>query len=114
MPTSLPRITTRVDEATQSLLSRAAALAGLPSINAFVVNAAKASLVAGITPEGDEWAKTLEEAEKSKDPFVQISVTLYKLCNFQDRENNSRLLHRQLDEFKRKHPDYYKLIGFTD
>ena len=37
---TLPRITTRVDEATQSLLQRAAKISGTPSLNAFVLNAA--------------------------------------------------------------------------
>jgi uncharacterized protein (DUF1778 family) len=37
---TLPRITARVDAATQTLLTRAAALSGMPSMNAFVVNAA--------------------------------------------------------------------------
>lgn len=40
MTTTLPRITARVDIATQDLLSKAAALAGMPSINAFVLSAA--------------------------------------------------------------------------
>ena len=40
MSTSLPRITTRVDEETQSLLSEAAAIAGISSINSFVLSAA--------------------------------------------------------------------------
>lgn len=35
-----PRITARVDEATQELLGYATALAGISSINAFVLNAA--------------------------------------------------------------------------
>ncbi len=37
---SLPRITARVDTNTQTLLARAAALAGVSSINSFVLNAA--------------------------------------------------------------------------
>jgi len=40
MATSLPRITARVDSSTQELLLKAAALAGMPSINSFVLNAA--------------------------------------------------------------------------
>ncbi len=40
MATTLPRITARVDADTQTLLSRAAALSGMPSMNAFVINAA--------------------------------------------------------------------------
>ncbi|MCP4701292.1 MAG: DUF1778 domain-containing protein [Gammaproteobacteria bacterium] len=40
MTTSQPRITARVDAETQDLLSQAAAIAGLPSINAFVLSAA--------------------------------------------------------------------------
>lgn len=71
-------------------------------------------MVAGVTPEGNEWDKTLEEAEKSSDPFVQISLILYKLCNFQDREKNSQRLKNQLESFKTNYPEYYKLIGFRD
>ncbi len=37
---ALPRITARVDVDTQALLTRAAALAGVSSINSFVLNAA--------------------------------------------------------------------------
>lgn len=40
MPVTLPRITARVDAETQSLLTKAAAIAGMPSINSFVLNAA--------------------------------------------------------------------------
>lgn len=40
MTTTLPRITTRVDEDTQQLLSQAAALSGVSSINSFVLSAA--------------------------------------------------------------------------
>ena len=38
--TTLPRITARVDVDTQYLLTKAAAIAGMPSINAFVLSAA--------------------------------------------------------------------------
>lgn len=40
MTTSLPRITARVDTDTQELLSQASAIAGMSSINSFVLNAA--------------------------------------------------------------------------
>lgn len=40
MTTSLPRITARVDSDTQNLLTQAAAIAGMPSINSFVLSAA--------------------------------------------------------------------------
>lgn len=40
MATSLPRITARVDVDTQDLLTKAAALAGMSSINSFVLSAA--------------------------------------------------------------------------
>ena len=40
MATSSPRITARVDVDTQDLLNRAAAIAGMSSINSFVLNAA--------------------------------------------------------------------------
>ena len=40
MPSSTPRITARVDDNTQQLLSQAAAIAGVSSINSFVLSAA--------------------------------------------------------------------------
>lgn len=40
MASSLPRITARVDANTQTLLSKATALAGMTSINSFVLSAA--------------------------------------------------------------------------
>ncbi len=40
MATTLPRITARVDIDTQDLLTKAAALAGMSSINSFVLSAA--------------------------------------------------------------------------
>ena len=40
MPATLPRITARVDIDTQYLLSKATALAGMSSINSFVLSAA--------------------------------------------------------------------------
>jgi uncharacterized protein (DUF1778 family) len=40
MATSLPRITARMDLDTQELLSQAAAIIGISSINSFVLNAA--------------------------------------------------------------------------
>lgn len=40
MAVTLPRITARVDANTQDLLNKATALAGMPSINSFVLNAA--------------------------------------------------------------------------
>lgn len=40
MAATLPRITARVDADTQDLLTRAAALTGMSSINSFVLNAA--------------------------------------------------------------------------
>jgi len=47
MNATLPRITARVDNETQELLAKAAALAGMSSINSFVLSAAieKAQLV---------------------------------------------------------------------
>lgn len=40
MATTLPRITARVDVDTQDLLTKAAAIAGMTSINSFVLSAA--------------------------------------------------------------------------
>jgi len=84
------------------------------ALAAFVVNAAKVSMAAGLTPEGDHWNKTLEVAEKCSDLFVRLSLTLYKLCTFQDKELNSQRLKSQLESFKTNYPDFYRLIGFKD
>ena len=40
MTATLTRITARIDDATQDLLSQAAAISGISSINSFVVSAA--------------------------------------------------------------------------
>lgn len=40
MPTSLPRITARIDTDTKELLAQAAAIIGVSSINSFVLSAA--------------------------------------------------------------------------
>lgn len=47
MATTLPRITARIDRDVQDLLSKAAALSGISSINSFVLNSAieKAKLI---------------------------------------------------------------------
>jgi nicotinamide riboside kinase len=80
----------------------------------FVMNAARVSLVAGAPLEGKSWERVLKEARKYKNPLVQISLTLYKLCNFQRTEENSILLDKQFARFKREYPDYYRLIGFRE
>lgn len=97
----------------QGYLNREDNILSRLALAAFVVNAAKVSLVAGVPCEGEKWGKILAEAEKSNDPFVQISLTFYKLCNFQDKEKNAHLLVQQLENFKKDYPAYYKLIGFT-
>jgi energy-coupling factor transporter ATP-binding protein EcfA2 len=65
----------------------------------FVSNAAKVSMTAGIPCEGETWQKILQYAETSSHPAVQISLTLYKICNFMDRETNEPLLWQQLSKF---------------
>lgn len=81
----------------------------------FIVNAAKVSLATGIPCEGNEWEKILEKAEKTnnKDLFIDISLNLYRLCNFQEREKNSELLKNFLQKFKLDFPQDYKLLGVT-
>ncbi|MCP4149988.1 MAG: hypothetical protein GY757_19740 [bacterium] len=78
----------------------------------FVSNASKVSMTAGISCEGDAWQKIIKYAENSSHPAVQISLTLYKICNFTERETNEPLLRLQLSRFQKDHPDYYDLIGF--
>jgi hypothetical protein len=80
----------------------------------FFVNAAKVSLTVERPFEGNEWDKVLIKAEKSRDLFVQISLTLYKLCGFIDPTMESDKLDRLLDRFKIEFPGYYRLIGFDE
>ena len=80
----------------------------------FLVNAAKVSLTVERPFEGNEWDKVLIKAEKSRDLFVQISLTLYKLCGFIDPSMEAGKLDRLLDRFKNEFPGYYRLIGFDE
>jgi hypothetical protein len=85
------------------------------ALAAFVVSAARVSLTAGVPCEGEEWDKTLAAAQQSESPFVQISLTLYKINNAADsteRQENESLLKQQLANFKADYPQYYRLIGF--
>lgn len=87
------------------------------SLAAFVVSAARVSLTAGVPCEGDEWDKTLAEAQQSENPFVQISLTHYQLINSTEpaeRKKNEALLKQQLTNFKADYPEYYRLIGFQE
>jgi len=87
------------------------------SLAAFVVSAVRVSLTAGVPCEGEEWDKTLAEAQQSENPFVQISLTHYQLINSTEpaeREKNEALLKQQLANFKADYPEYYRLIGFQE
>ena len=78
MATTLPRITARVDIDTQELLSQAAAIAGMSSINSFVLSAAV------------EKAKTIMERERALQLSQQDAVTLMAALD-QSAKPNSKL-----------------------
>jgi len=78
MATTLPRITARVDIDTQELLSQAAAIAGMSSINSFVLSAAV------------EKAKTIMERERSLQLSQQDAMTLMNALD-QPAKSNSKL-----------------------
>jgi hypothetical protein len=61
----------------------------------------------------DAWDEILKEAEKSESLFVQISLSLYRLCNHIETAKESELLEKLLEEFKTNYPGYYGLIGFS-
>jgi uncharacterized protein (DUF1778 family) len=63
---SLPRITARVDVGTQALLSQAAAITGMTSLNAFVLNAAIEKAKSVIMQE-QTLALTAHDAQKLMD-----------------------------------------------
>lgn len=78
MTTALPRITARVDIDTQELLSQAAAIAGMSSINSFVLSAAV------------EKAKTIMERERALQLSEQDTMTLMTALD-QPAKANSKL-----------------------
>lgn len=82
-------------------------------LSAFIINAAKVSQIAGVPCSGREWEKILKKAEEADDIFVKLSLTLYHLCCFENREENSKALDNLLAELKENNPEYYKLIGFA-
>jgi len=84
-------------------------------ISVILTNAAKISSTIGIPLRGEHWEKFLEKAEQigRSDLLVNISLTLYKLCNFQDRKKNSILLKELLERLKQNSPTDYKLLGVT-
>ncbi|MGR6839740.1 type II toxin-antitoxin system TacA family antitoxin [Aliivibrio wodanis] len=78
MASALPRITARVDLDTQELLSQAAAIAGMSSINSFVLSAAV------------EKAKTIMERERALQLSQQDAMTLMTALD-QPAKPNSKL-----------------------
>lgn len=80
MATALPRITARVDIETQELLSQAAAIAGMSSINSFVLSAAV------------EKAKTIMERERALQLTQQDAMTLMSALD-QPAKSNIKLLN---------------------
>ena len=80
MATALPRITARVDIDTQELLSQAAAIAGMSSINSFVLSAAV------------EKAKTIMERERALQLTQQDAMTLMNALD-QPAKSNIKLLN---------------------
>jgi len=78
MTTALPRITARVDMDTQELLTQAAAIAGMSSINSFVLSAAV------------EKAKTIMERERALQLSQQDTMTLMAALD-QPAKPNSKL-----------------------
>lgn len=76
MATTLPRITARVDIDTQELLSQAAAIAGMSSINSFVLSAAV------------EKAKKIMERERSLQLSQQDVMTLMNALDQPEKSNN--------------------------
>ncbi len=75
MTTALPRITARVDLETQELLTQAAAIAGISSINSFVLNAAV------------EKAKKIMEREQSLKLSQQDAIMLIKALDSPAKSN---------------------------
>jgi hypothetical protein len=80
---------------------------------ALILNAARIVLVTETPCLGKEWYKILINAAKSDNIYVKISLTLYELCIFEEKENNSELLKQLLEEFRKDYSTYYQLLGIT-
>ena len=78
-----------------------------------LTNAAKVSLVTDMSCSGSEWDKILTESGAVEDPFVQVALTLYKISIFEDNRANAARLYEQMRFFKKRYPEYFKLIGFS-
>jgi len=91
MAATLPRITARVDEETQSLLTQASALVGITNINSFVLNAAV------------EKAKDILAREQTLNLNRQDAIKLMNAL-----EEPAKLLPRlqqAAERYESKHPD---------
>lgn len=91
MTKSAPRIIARVDEETQGLLIRAAALAGMPSVNAFVVSSA-VEKAKKIIPEEERMRLTEEESRQFIEALqrpAQIHPRLAKAFEAYEVKNNA-------------------------
>jgi len=75
MPTTSPRITTRVDFDTQNLLAQAAAISSISSINSFVLNAAI------------EKAKIIIEREQTLKLSKRDAIALIDILDAQPKVN---------------------------
>ncbi len=81
MTTSSPRITARVNVDTQELLSKAAALVGISSINSFVLNAAieKAKKIidseASLVLSKEDTLLFIDALDKPSEPNTKLSET---------------------------------------
>ena len=83
------------------------------SLAGFITYAAKISLLTDMPCPGDTWDQILEKAEGADDPFVKISLALYKICNFMDTAAESKRLDKYLEALKSKYPEYYRLLGVS-
>lgn len=88
MATTLPRITTRVDPDTQDLLSQAAAVSGISSINSFVLNAAI------------EKAKKILEHEQTLKLSKRDALALVDVLDSEPKLNQR--LHKAAQRYDRK------------
>lgn len=89
MATTLPRITARVDIDTQELLSQATAIAGMSSINSFVLSAAV------------EKAKKIMERERFLQLSQQDTMTLMNALDQPAKSNNK--LQQAASRYMDKH-----------
>lgn len=79
-----------------------------------ITNAAKITLLTDKHCIGKDWKYLLEMAKESTDPFVKVAYSFYKMAAFEDRVKTTSELNKAIRGLRRKHPNLFDLLGFSE